>query len=134
RIGALGEGVTAREAEEIARHELELAYQAARQMEDELYAVVPTDVTVDISPVRSALEDMIRTAAVADREDVPAYVAGLLDEMRLRGQPADAPIDPSSLPDTTTVREMQRLRSRLLRDARNAAAGSGTSPPNRERA
>lgn len=134
RIGALGEGVTAREAEEIARHELELAYQAARQMEDELYAAVPTDVTVDISPVRSALEDMIRTAAVADREDVPAYVAGLLDEMRLRGQPADAPIDPSSLPDTTTVREMQRLRSRLLRDARNAAAGSGTSPPNRERA
>lgn len=96
----------------VLRRELDKAYQQASAQERELWQAVPRDAKVGTDSLRKTFAEIDADVPSAQREDIPAIASKLLGE--------------SGLKDTTTVREVHGLYSKLRQVARNAR--SGTAP------
>lgn len=116
RIAQLAPTSDPRQANLIAREELEGALDDWHAQEGELWAKVDVDAEVSIRGtgdepgLKDTFEDMVLNTKLAQQEDIPDVARRLLG-----GE--DGGID-----DITTVGEIQALRSKLLEEARKARA------------
>lgn len=91
----------------IVRNELEAAMRAEQAKTKKLWAGVPKDYEVGFKETRQAYEAIVKDLAKAQRVDIPNTLK-------------TSPIIKSKKLETTTLREMQGLRSKLLETARMA--------------
>jgi hypothetical protein len=96
------------QASQIVASELDKAYKDALSVESALWRQVP-DVNVDTNATKTAMDDIIASAPLAQREDIPALASRLFaDNGQLIGQ--------------QPIRELQGFRSKMLEEARKASA------------
>jgi hypothetical protein len=108
RLANIGPRITREEANIVAREEIEGAMRSARAQERELWAAVPEDTTVPAQTIRSQFAQILARTPQAQQEDIPQIARQLLEGERPR------------IGETTTVAELQGLRSKLLEHARIA--------------
>lgn len=148
RIQELGPETSQEAASAIVRNELDKALAAARDAEDAMWAAVPRDVTTRLDSTRQTYRQILRDQPkAADPEDIPGVLRENLGTLRKPGEegsglvgPGGQPLPPGgggparlsggNLGSQESVQELQTLRSRLLREAREERAKDS---PNREK-
>lgn len=116
KLRALGPNATREEASRIQRQELEGAERSARVQEDELFRAVP-NVKVGLLTTRKLYQKLDSELPTAQKEDMPAIATRFLDNE----------ISTSAFGDEVDIKELQGLRSKLLEDARKAAAAGNNN-------
>lgn len=91
----------------IVRNEIERVMREEKSKVDALWNEVPKDMQTGISNTRAKFNEIMGELAVAQREDVPKVLT-------------DNPIIKSKKLTSTTINEMQGLRSKLLENSRIA--------------
>ena len=125
RIADLAPGASRREANLIAKEEIEKALEEANFQLGELFDAVPLEVVVSAKGSRDFLTKLVKKTPLAQREDIPTVAARLLgrDEQVPEGfEEAFAAFGLAStrFTDRVPVAELQGLRSKLLETARTA--------------
>lgn len=109
------------------RRELEDAYRTARDEERALWEMVPEDMVMPAETVKARYQDLRNQLSAENIEDMPQKAHQFLDP--------DSPQSYFGADDGTVdvipMKRLQKLRSALMNEARNASSGS---TPNRNRA
>lgn len=103
---------------EIVRTELEKVMRKVKVEEQALWADTPFDMEIGVENARSTYNSILADTAQAQKVDIPAVLKTspiIRPQPRPRGPAGFArPVPAPEIPETTTLREMQGLRSKLL--------------------
>lgn len=140
---SLGPGATAEDLNRLARVQIERALSDVRRQEDELFSMVPNEVSVQTDNVVNKYQIIVGSLSQAQRNDMPQVARELLDPRNATdvvesgvamaprrdlatGLPASHEAAPTGtfLGESTTVLELRGLQSNLREEARiSRAAG-----------
>jgi len=126
RLERLRPSASIREASLAARREIDRAFDAAKSVENRLWATVPQDAPVRLERAQALLRDELLGRTVADDPaDLPRFVTGLLGELDDAGDLA-----PGRLGVENDLKAVRTLRSRI---GKAAAAERAKDAPNRNK-
>lgn len=110
---------------ETASAEIRQALTDMRAQESKLYEAVPTDAVVPVSNARKTFRNLLSEMPMAQRDDMPQIAREML---RDRGMAArEGGRSDRALGETTTIKELRGLQSRLRQEARNARSGDNAN-------
>lgn len=118
------------EASTVLRSELDKAYRTARAEEGQLWDMIPDDMVMPAEVVRQRYRQLQGQLSQENIEDMPHKAAQFLDPESPQSY-FKLGDDGELITETVPLKRLQKLRSALLNEARNASSGDN---PNRNRA